>query len=249
MKKMTYDNELLSRKVEDLQEELGFKKNDLESKVKTLEDKIRSILHCDQCGINFVSKIELMSHEKMFHKQPKPIQSLKKRKCDNCEKLFLTNEDLQHHKTAKHKTSILKEDLLQKEICLVRKLNEQRNNINKGILELKASELKSIEKCECKGYCNINHSKRRWLYSKADLLNSRFKRHCKMLSLKCINCDFETTSEENLIIHIRTKHRQKHPFKCDKCEFGAKTWEHMSKHKTLNHPEKLLKSILKKKIG
>ena len=56
---------------------------------------------------------------------------------------------------------------------------------------------------------------------------------------KCENCDFETTSERGLNVHIKRKHTNmkadKYPVECDFCEYNAKSESDMKFHLKNDH--------------
>ena len=121
---------------------------------------------------------------------------------------------------------IQKEHLLKNELILANLLSEQKKQLWERISELKSRESDERSKCKCRGYCNINHGRKRWFPSKADILETQLKVFHNNLNLKCNYCDFATTSEEEFQIHwIANHNKQKHQVK------------------------RPLKSILKKKIG
>ena len=78
----------------------------------------------------------------------------------------MTKADIQHHMNAKHKDKILKEQMLKQELILANKLSKQRKQLWENISALKTKEYEERSKCNCKGYCNINHAKKHWFKSK-----------------------------------------------------------------------------------
>ena len=135
--------------------------------------------------------------------------------------------------------------MLKQELILANKLSKQRKQLLENISALKTKEYEERSKCNCKGYCNINHAKKRWFKSKASNVELEFKSFKNVLTLKCHACDFESISEDDFKKHIIDKHE----FKCEKCNFVTKTETDLAKHRAMKHKERVLKSILKNKIG
>ena len=93
----------------------------------------------------------------------------------------------------------------------------EENNSKIACLELRLDEFE-------KKFSNEKKSKDRKVKELETLIKTKNEKALKNI-FKCENCDFETTSERGLNVHIKRKHTNlkadKYPAECDFCDNSA----------------------------
>ena len=130
---------------------------------KHLKEVIKTLEKCNQCDKDISEKDALKRHIQMNHEE-------KEFKCNNCEKHFKTNHSTQQHLNSKHAVNDNKMELLMKEGNLKLQISQQREKLHETLYRLKKKEVIIGSKCICKGHCYINHSKHRFIQSRADTI-------------------------------------------------------------------------------
>ena len=114
---------------------------------------------------------------------------------------------------------------MERNIEILKKQIEE-NNAKIASLELRLDEFE-------KKFLKEKKAHDRKIKELENLINNK-KEKVKKDNFKCEYCDFETSSERGLNVHIKRKHTDmkadKYPVECDFCEFDAKSESEMRFH-------------------
>ena len=157
----------------------------------------------------------MYKHENQYEIFEKIEKKLEQVKCKH--------SDIDFQKTIKDADE--KWDMMESRIEVQRKQIEE-NNAKIASLELRLDEFEKKFLKERKA-----HDKK--IKELENLINSK-KEKGKKDNFKCEYCDFGTSSERGLYVHIKRKHTDmkvdKYPVECDFCEFDAKSESEMRFH-------------------
>ena len=147
--------------------------------ISDLENKIKKLLSCDECGENFKEKTDLRSHIYENHF----INILK---CNVCGEKFECEGDIKQHNETEHQSNIKryhcdkkqstknhkkeerKTKLIKYQTELEYKIAKQTAQVLGSLLLLKQKEEKENRSCRCKArVCKINHNRYRWSLKKS----------------------------------------------------------------------------------
>ena len=110
-------------------------------------------------------------------------------------------------------------------------IETQRKQIKENDAKIASLELR-LDECE-KKLLNEKKTHDRKMKDLENLIKSK-KEKVKKENFKCEYCDFETSSERGLNVHIKRKHTDmkadKYPVECDFCEFNARSESEMRFH-------------------
>ena len=127
-------------------------------------------------------------------------------KCKECDKEFVSQENLTKHKKAIH----LNHHRLQLQLRLkdvARKISEQKLHLVNKISELRETEFSESQTCRCQGWCAINHTKHFFLAPKPLFAGAR----SQQTEFKCgprLHCrERQNKSWETLICLINWAYR------------------------------------------
>ena len=232
----------LNIKIESLEdssaENMELKKQNIALTIETkrLEEVINSLRKCDQCDKQFDEKDSLKRHIHMKHNG-------KEFKCNNCEKHFKTNHSMQQHINSKHVLISNEIEVLRKEASLILNISEQRKKLHKTLYRMKQKEITMGSKCLCKGYCKINHSKHRYIQSKADKIFNKFasiiitdtEKSQSDIEHKCHKCDARFHYKSELRRHVDMNHKANKNYFCTECEESFENEEDLQCHVGIVH--------------
>ena len=205
------ENMVLKEKIKSQKEEDEIVSNSLKAENKNLEIKMKNLLKCDDCDIQFDRKSSLKDHILSNH-------VAKELSCNECVKNFKVKQPLLDHVIKEQSSKSKRFDLQKRLHDLTNRITDQRINLHKDLFKLKQKDLMEKGKCNCQGkFCKINHSRFRWTMSKADGFFSR---------LILISPEYLNNNASGSNFH-----------QCDKCEIICKNMEGMKTHNEINHSQ------------
>ena len=197
---MDNENRELKEQLESSKSEKSKAIEDLKRENNSLKSKISILLTCELCNSTFSDKSLLKGHIELHHtdkQQDSEIDKINK-----------------------------KDQLLEKEKAMLSKLNKQKSIIYKTVLKMKQIESEDVVKCFCKGLCNIDHFKYRWVKPESDKFISRLDKILQEDQIfpvqdenkfTCHQCNKTFTDEGKLRNHKETEHVGCVNYICDHC--------------------------------
>ena len=171
---------------------------------------------CDICDSVFTQKTSLTHHNKVYH-----IEN-KMNKCNLCEKEFRTSTHLRRHNLEIHMPV------------------KKWHNCDK--CDYKAKTPRSLEIHQVSHMTTTAFNCE--LCPKAFKTNKNLNHHTRRVHLKdlkktkCEQCDYSTTSNTTLRVHVDAVHLGLRPYKCDVCGSSFTQLTHLRTHKNRIHIEK-----------
>ena len=110
-------------------------------------------------------------------------------------------------------------------------LEAKHADIEKRLSETKSEEVKNTKEC-IESMAKKLEENSKILTMKIEKLEAKVKTEDKK-SFKCVQCEFEASSERGLQSHVGRKHKaenKKYPSTCDLCDFEFKNEKEMKKH-------------------
>jgi len=230
-------------------EKLKFECNYCDFKTGTLKDLLshKNELHphwklerrrkpklCDQCDFSSESKKSLEFHKRKEHGINYP--------CEECEKVFLTQEKFEVHKNYAHDKNIYN-----CEECSYSTKNKW--SISKHYKLHHTDERFYCDQCDfvsrtkisLKNHIDVKHEGKRFFCEQCEysaLYSGGLKRHIKRVhegvTYQCEFCEHKATTRSNLKLHIDAKHLGiKYP--CDLCDYQASQPGCLKIHKKSRH--------------
>ena len=196
LKSLNAEHDNLRNNVEQLEE----KNIELKREIYEKEDNVQSVSEEMEQLIDF--------------KITKPF------KCKKCERTFDSRSDLRSHIKIDHE----KEEWKLKVQEIERKLADQKFDIVSNLYCLKETEIKDSQKCRCRGFCRINHSKYNWSKSKTDEIIS---------NLEDLNVKFAVNIIKKGTVNRNGAFKKK--YSCDQCDETCVKQGELKKHKKTNH--------------
>ena len=89
--------------------------------------------------------------------------------CNQCEKNFVTSEEFRTHMKREHENKLFKKvEFLKKTQSLQETISKQKSKLISSILKLKNEEFIKKPKCNCRGFCFIDHKRYNFQKCEAD---------------------------------------------------------------------------------
>ena len=148
--------------LKDINEEKEFELQNISEEYTNLKIKLKSI-----------ETIEIGNEEVLTLKDE--LDASRNFKCKECDKEFVSQENLTKHKKAIH----LNHHRLQLQLRLkdvARKISEQKLHLVNKISELRETEFSESLTCRCQGWCAINHTKHSWKVTKSESVSKIVQR-------------------------------------------------------------------------
>jgi len=213
-------NENLVNRLKEIENDARKEVENLQSKIKIINNSNMTVLKCDECQITFTETKNLIEHINAYHIKKKDIH------CDICKETFLSRDDLRNHIEEEHKKYIKIENYKEKETRLKIAIAQQRLYISEKLMKCKLNENKNKEanKCSCKGSCNIDHGKYTLRKSKCEILVRKYKIITDKKNNENINGierEVEERENGNIIDSAITddyNESDSNNYNCDRCE-------------------------------
>ena len=147
-------------------EKLQRGKDTTNKKIVDLEDKILA-KNKEVQDIN--KKFEKMSTSVSKSSLKEELERVPFFSCNQCEKTFVTLEEFRTHMKKEHENKLLKKvELLKKTQSLQETISKQKGKLISSILKLKNKEFIKKPKCNCRGFCLIDHKRYNFQKCEAD---------------------------------------------------------------------------------
>jgi len=170
------------------------------------------LIKCEVCDIKVKSNYDMRMHMQRKHSDERPYQ------CDECDKTFKTKDGLKSHKEIRHVAGA--NGQLACQLCPGLFFKSWKDNRN-HMLDCHPDAMFSCEHCDHKA---INKAA-----LKSHNLNSHTKR------IQCEFCEVQVATEALLKKHQQLKHSNIKPYQCDECgnSFRSKQYlqTHQNRHK------------------
>jgi len=174
--------------------------------------------HCQQCDHNSKSPLRLQHHQQAKHDG---IQFM----CDKCQYKTRYKRNLTSHIKNVHSglPRVVKEKTYN--ICDICGRSVTAKVHSKCLTKQRESNGQAIL-CTVPG-CDFT------TFS-AFSLKHHLEEH-KGETHMCDQCNYTTTHKTNLVVHIKTVHKERKVMKCNMCDFTTKSHQYMWKHKKVTH--------------
>ena len=201
-KKIKEENELINKKIVDLEDE---------------------ILNKDKALCDVHEKLEKISTSNSKNSLKDELESIPFFPCDQCDTTLVSLEEFKAHTKTKHEDKLSKKvALLQKMQSLRETISHQKENLMSSILELKTKEFHENPGCGCRGFCYIDHTKYNFNKCKSRNFFEKIKQISNISgidtslqhqdlgqqnsSFKCNICEQKFTKKKDLRKHLRRRH-------------------------------------------
>ena len=126
--------------------------------------------------------------------------------CDPCKFVFEDGTTLTKHNEKSHEDHHVRQifELQLQEINLGKEISKQKMKLSSDFFKLREKENDERKVCNCKGYCNIFHTKHN--YKKSIIQKLQCKSGVIFIDYECEDCGKKCPSKENLKKHIETQH-------------------------------------------
>ena len=171
-------------------------------------------------------KLDKLEEEQTSSMTVSSCQKVDQIECEICGVAFPTKQKMKMHVESTHAITSLKTNLKIKSLETEKLLTELKLDIISKIYKLKSKEAYEKNKCRCKSFCRILHSKHNFKKSKAAEFEERFNLVTNVMLVErneesssstaitetdgfyeCVTCNDKFQTARNFIMHMENNHQ------------------------------------------